>query len=394
MLAVEMRIALFLIALLSISSAATMLEVAPAALGIVATMVIIILAVAYMLAQTINSQQISAWVKAEFREFIVAILLFIAVMAIVSGDTPLIALLTGTPDYTVAAQGVVDDMLGRATGAYLDLADAYHVVGMRSGYSTNVMAGYYVWVSVGGLPFSGYSSFMVFFSQAAGSLANIIFLYKGIETMLDFFLEIGDKLIYLAFIFRFIPFTRQVGSTIIGFVLGAYVIFPFAVFMLEPAHAIIDMPSPDLSQSAISDMEFYIPSGASFICGEWYVRFLVGGFGEIGFALPPCLIIAAATMGAGWQPCWELMTKVVYPIIMQILLPILWGLSIGLSTYIPPDIGAHFDNMVPFFKAINHLVVVAYVDALLVVIITIAGVRSISVALGGEFLLPGVQRLV
>ena len=391
--AVELKIALFFMALLSLSSA-TILDEAPAALGVVATMVIIILAIAYMLAQTINSQQIGAWVKQELREFIVAIILFIAIFAIVNGDTPLVAILTGTPDYKVAAEGVIEDMVGRATSAYTDLMDAYHVVGMRSGYSTNLMAGYYVWVSTGGLPFSGYSSFMLFFGQAAGGLSNIIFIYKAVGVLLDFFLEVGDELLYLAFVFRIIPFTRQVGSTLVAFVLGAYVIFPFAVFLIGASHSIIDVPSPDLPHSAISSMEFYIPTGATFICGEFYVRLLVGQFGEIGFALPPCLIVAIATLGAGFQPCWELLTKVVYPILMQILLPILWGLTIGLSTYIPPDIAGDFDKLVPFLKDINNLVVVTYVDTLLIIIITIAGVRSISVALGGEYLLPGIQRLV
>jgi hypothetical protein len=391
---VELRTAFFLIILLSVSSAGSILDDAPAALGVITIIVIVLLAIAYMLAETINNQQLLAWVKQEMRELIVAIILFVAVFALFNGDKPLISSLTGTNDYKAAAEGVIDDMIGRANVAYNDLIDAYHVVGMRSGYSTNVMAGYYLWVSAGGMPSSGYSSFMIFFNQAAGGLANMIFLYQGVRTLLDFFLAVGGQLMYLAFILRVIPFTRQLGSTLVALVIGAYIIFPFALFMMGPFHDLITMPAPNLPHSAIKNLEFYIPSGASFICGEWYVRLLVGMFGEIGFALPPCLLVAIATWGAGFQPCWEILTKIVYPIIMQILLPIVWGLTIGISTFVVPDIGEDFDHFVPFLHDINNLVVVSYIDAILISIITIAGVKSISVALGGEYMLPGIQRLV
>ena len=390
----ESRTALFLIALLSVSSAATLLEQAPVALGGTVVIVIIVLAITAMLAEAINAQQLHAWVKQEYRELIVAGILFIVVMALFNVDKPIVKVLSGTDDYKEAANGTIDDMLGRATVAYKDLIDAYFVVGMRSGYSTNVMAGYYVWVSVGGVPSSGFSSFMIFFNQAAGGLSNMLFLYTALRAMLGFCLSTMGQLIYLAFIFRVIPLTRQVGSTLIALVIGGYVIFPFAVFLLAPAHELINVPAPNIDRDMIKDIEFYLPSGASLICGEWYVRLLVGMFGEIGFALPPCLLIAAVTLGTGFQPCWEILTKVVYPIIMQIILPILWGLTMAISTFITPDLGKHFDHFAPFLRDINNLVVVSYIDAILVIIITYAGIRSISAALGGEYMLPSIQRLV
>ncbi|MFH0737266.1 MAG: hypothetical protein V1827_01665 [Candidatus Micrarchaeota archaeon] len=390
----ELKTSLFILALLSISSAATLLEQAPAALGGTVVLVVIILAITAMVAEAINAQQLHAWVKQEYRELIVAAILFVLVMALFNVDKPIMETLSGTDDYKEDAEGVIDDMMGRATVAYKDLIDAYFVVGMRSGYSTNVMAGYYVWVSVGGVPSSGFSSFMIFFNQAAGGLTNMIILYSALRAVLGFCLSTMGQLIYLAFIFRVIPFTRQVGSTLIALVIGGYVIFPLAVFLLAPAHDLINVPAPNLDRDMIKDLEFYLPSGASLICGEWWMRMLVGMFGEVGFALPPCLLVAAVTLGTGFQPCWEVLTKVVYPIMMQIILPILWGLTMAISTFVTPDLGKHFDHFAPFLREINNLVVVSYVDAILVIIITYAGIRSVSAALGGEYMLPGIQRLV
>ncbi|MEW6035825.1 MAG: hypothetical protein AB1529_04390 [Candidatus Micrarchaeota archaeon] len=388
------KVALFLLAALSLSSAATMLDSLAPALGVVAVLVVIILAACYMVAESINAQQLKAWVKQELRELIVALILFVAVIGLFHGDKPAVEIISGKSDYKADALATIDGMITRATDAYRDMIYAYHAVSMRTGFSTNLVAGYYVFASTGGVPSSGYSSFMIFFNQATTGLTNTIFIYKALKVLLDFFLAVGDKLIYLAFIFRIIPFTRQMGNTLIAMVIGAYVIFPFSLFMLDYSHNVITVPSPDLPDSALEALEFVIPPGATFICGEWYVRILVGLFGEIGFALPPCIIVAIATLGAGFQPCWEILTKVVYPIIMQIIIPITWGLMLAFSTFLTPDIGEDFDAFLPFLKAINNLVVVTYVDTILVAIITIVGTKSISAALGGEYLMPGIQRLV
>jgi hypothetical protein len=48
----------------------------------------------------------------------------------------------------------------------------------------------------------------------------------------------------------------------------------------------------------------------------------------------------------------------------------------------------------PFLEGINNLMVLIYVDMILIAIITIVATKSVSQALGGEFYLSALERLV
>jgi len=391
---VGLKYAVFLLALLSLASAEGMIASLPAALGVVVTIVVISLALTYMLSETLNNQQLTAWVKSELRELIVAAILFAIVFAVVSEDTMIGRMLTGTDNYKQVALDTVNGMISRATTAYVGLIRADHAVSMLSGFSTSLVGGYYVFASFGGAPTTGFSSFMVFFNQAATGLSNMIFIYTAMKVLLGFFLNIGPKLLYLAFIFRFIPFTRQLGNTMVALVIGAYVIFPFSLYLLSLFHQVIEVPSPELTTRDLDQLSFNLPVGSTFICGDFYIRFLVAFYGELGFALPPCIIVAIATLGAGFANCMSTMMYQVYPIIMSIVLPIVWGVMLAFSSFFTPDIADIFGKFLPFFRGVNNLGVISYIDILLVAIITYVGTKSVSVALGGEYMLPGIQRLI
>ncbi|MBI5046406.1 hypothetical protein HZC07_01605 [Candidatus Micrarchaeota archaeon] len=56
--------------------------------------------------------------------------------------------------------------------------------------------------------------------------------------------------------------------------------------------------------------------------------------------------------------------------------------------------GTAFTQLQPFLKDINNLVLIGYVDFIFIGIITVVGARSLSAALGGEWYMAGIQRLI
>jgi hypothetical protein len=53
-----------------------------------------------------------------------------------------------------------------------------------------------------------------------------------------------------------------------------------------------------------------------------------------------------------------------------------------------------FDALYPFLKNVNNLVFMGYLDFILIAIVTVTGARSLSTALGGEWYMAGIQRLI
>jgi len=364
-------------------------------------LVIIMIALAFMVGESINSPYIINWAKGEIRELVVSAILFVIIMGAIAGSTPLVNVLTGQDDTTIdqSADHVVDDMTVRSTDAFEGLIDVYHALGMATGYSASFSAGFYVGYTTSAMPYAGFRSLMVFLGQAAGGLTNIIMVYRGMGVLLDFFGPIRNQLIFFAFALRFFPFTRQLGNTVIALLIGLAVLFPLSLVLVGEIHDhAIDMPQPAVSRADLSSMEPDFPPGAKFICGNIVLRTLVSNFGEIGFALPIC-IIAAIPCGLGYAACftscWEIVTRAVYPLITMVAIPAAWGGYVLDDIYGQiPDVTEAFVALKPFFLAVNNLAVVMVIDLLIVAIITVVGTRAVSLALGGEYLVQGLSKLV
>jgi hypothetical protein len=48
----------------------------------------------------------------------------------------------------------------------------------------------------------------------------------------------------------------------------------------------------------------------------------------------------------------------------------------------------------PFLRDVSNLVMVIYLDIVFIIMVTIAGARSLSTVLGGEWYMAGIQRLI
>ncbi|MBI5051396.1 hypothetical protein HZC08_01420 [Candidatus Micrarchaeota archaeon] len=148
-------------------------------------------------------------------------------------------------------------------------------------------------------------------------------------------------------------------------------------------------PAPAISD--FDSMKIKIPAGLGAICSNDWLR----GFtavSEVGWGLIICLPLLIT--GVGFQACWDTVTEVVYPITVMGFQTI-WG-SVFLSQAINSSINIEliFNIVSDFLQKLNYVVVLSYIDTLTVAIITIVGTKSVSAALGGEYYLFGLQRLV
>lgn len=413
MRALALKALAFLLAFftVSFSAAADLFNSLPLVLPAVIFIMIAVLALVYMLARVLQSPQLDAWVKTEIRELIVAAILMAVIIGIfftdVSGatiDEGIIKLITSSDDYRTAAVNFINSMDDKAANAFDDVMRAFHYVGLQSGYATSAQIPlFYSFMTYSQSPYGGVGSLFIYLSQAAGGLSNTMFLFSALRVLLDFFVAVSPRLIFLAFAFRFIPFTRQLGSTLIAVLLGTYVLFPFALALIAGFHGILENTPPTLNLSPRIDfgdpdvegkMNINVPPGLNIFCrntaDSYFLRYLFVGLGEIGFALPlsiPCLVFFWA--------CFSFLATFVYPILM-IMLAITYTIILLAGPSTPPAVAVEniFNILQPFLRDVNNLVFLSYIDAIAVLLIVVIGIKSISTMLGGEYMIPGIQKFV
>lgn len=399
---------IFLLILFSTLSYATLrLEDFQLSSGIIIVLVVIGLSLSYMFSHSMNLPQLNAWTKTEIRELLVGVVLFIIIVPLFSNNllgtnTNILGLLIGQPNYQQNANTFLQNMINQyAKPAFTDDLKAAHLINLKAAFSTSLSLSVFILsLNTGNSPYSGYSSFLTFLSQATYGLTNVIFIYSGLEVLLDFFMQIAPKLIFVAFAFRFIPFTRQMGNTLIALLIAAYIIFPFSILFVSYVHTLIS-PFPQPQIRDFSQLEIGFPKGASFVCSKETgipIRFMLGFLGEIGFSVPPCVLVAlvASIFGAGasafWL-CFDAMTLVYNG--LAIGFQIYFGLALVNATYsITDNAEVIFGLVQPFLASVNSLVVVSYIDTILISAITYIGAKSLSAVLGGEYFMPAISKLI
>lgn len=408
-----MQFGIVLLLLLGISFAEP-LDLMPAVPGM-AVIVTILLAIAYMAGNVSMNPQLQAWVKSELREFIAAIILIVVIFAAfitLEGGT---RALSGDYDYLESSELIIENMLTNETHGY----DAAYKSIIIAATKIRMGASYSPWLTVpvwlfslmySSSPLSGMSIMLVALSTATQGLANVIFLYEALLLLMRYLhVVVPTILLPLAFMVRLIPFTRRLGNTLIALCLGGLIILPFSVIIVGEVNNIIDYPVVKLTGKQIDklDANNFAMDFSSAFCGLKPIRFILS-LNEYGFAALTCLPLLA------WPPafaaCYPIVSEVVYPLLMTALKLVQLGLTIPWLVWAETSVGVTggfgdaaganlwpqkvFNTLLPFIENVNNLVLVGYLDMALIAIITISGTRSVSTALGGEWYLAGVERLI
>lgn len=368
-------------------------------LGATVLLMVITLASCNMIAAAFNMPGLEAWVKTEVREMIAGAILFAIVGVLVYADVnPIAAALTvgATDNYKTSINSFVSSMQTKYTNAYYDVLGMSHYLTMSAGLATSLnIPIYYFGLTQSGTPAAGFGAFLVPVAHAAGALSNGMYIYALMKLLLDFFSAVSVPILPFAFAFRFIPFTRQLGNTLIALVIGANIIFPASIILIKDFHSMIDVPTPSITGDAWSEMDTQIPGagGLDFICGRTEMRMLMQ-LGELALDIIVCIPVALATLGTGWEPCKQVIENIVWPIIQLILMIYIDVVLLIAQFAAGGDPDVIFEAIFQFSTDTTGLVLVAYIDAIVVGTFTIVGTRSIASALGGEYFLGSISRLV
>lgn len=399
----ELRLGVFLLALASLSFAGLLDSMYLVLPGTIA-FVIIMLSLLQMLSSAIQLPQLEAWVKLEIRELITAAILVVIVFSLFSASTNIISLLSGktinyspgnAPQTDAVTSSLFDERLGTINNAYLDTMEAFHRIGLKSGFSTSISIPIY-WVGFigGGAPFAGYGILFVFLSQASQALSTAFFIYSGLKVLMNFLLPATQPLLFLAFVFRFIPFTRQFGNTLIALIIAAGVFLPFSVILVSEFHNALGdgLPKPNITDLVFETQIGGMPSASlpNAVCSSFVIRTILASFGEIGMSIP-CYFIPFPPAAA---VCFNLVTWVIYPVTLATYLIVQSTRLISLTYGGEGAISDVFNGLFPFLADVVKTAALSYIDVIIIGTIVVIGAKSISAALGGETFLSGIQRLL
>lgn len=372
------------------------------AVPVMAVVVIILLAIANMMAVAMSNPRLAAWAKAEVREFIAAIILIAIITGAFISSTGISEALTGEENYVEESQNIVDEWIGIYDNSFELAIKAATRVRASATYSPYMnIPLWYVSLSYSANPLGGASLLLISLNMAAQGLTNVTFLYEGVRALLLFLrITVPGVLLPLAFIVRLIPFTRKVGNTLIAASIAGIVFLPFSLILADSLHETINFPDPKIDDLDKLSADPWAMVVAEPLCESKAMR-LIMTLGDQLFAFIVCapLYLIPVVGPAIFAACYYVVGFVVYPI-MQIVFRILMTVLLLAWTTTFLAGGAEdyavdaFNQLYPFMKDVNNLVLMGYLDFVLIAIMTIGGAKALSSALGGEWYMAGIQRLV
>lgn len=379
----------------------------------VAGIVVIFLASTSMLAASISNPQLEAWAKTEIREFVAGLLLIALVIALFVSSNGISIAFTGTNDYVKTSMDIVKGWLSQIDTAYIITIMSATRIRLAATFSPFInIPLWYVSISYSTNPLAGVAIMLTTLTMATQALTNCIFLLEGLKMLVVYLQVIGPVILLpLAFIFRLIPFSRRLGNTLIAISIGGMVFLPFSIIIADALnHTIPDSIYPHPTVSMGDFMLNLMPEPISLvtatvgpICEQKFIRLMLSLTDPI-FSLVVCLpLFFIYPVGpALFAACYSLVQYVVYPLVTEILqlaMMITLGAWDVITTTMELIPGAGygtrvFDALTGFLKDTNNLVLLIYLDIILIMTITVTGIRSLSAALGGEWYMAGIQRLI
>lgn len=368
---------------------------------VVAIIVVAGLAFANMMSHSIADPRFEAWVKSEMREFFAGLIIIAIVTGSLIGANGITAALTGNADFIGASQAIISGWLGTYDSAYADIIRAATRIRTAATYSPYLnIPIWYLSINYSTNTLGGIAIMLGPLNQAAAGLTNVVFLSEGLMLLLVFLKIVVPKILLpLAFVVRLIPFSRKLGNTLIAVSVAGIVFLPLSVIVANALNSTISIPAPSMDLDEL-DANPWAMVMAEPLCESVPVRSLLFVTEQI-FSAIVCLplLLTPFTAGLYQAPCREpLMHQVVYPLIQLIfqivntVLLLIWEIYASVTADAYGD--AVFDQVFKFLKAVNNLVLVAYLDFVLIGTMTMVMARGLSTALGGEWYIAGVQRLI
>jgi hypothetical protein len=247
-------------------------------------------------------------------------------------------------------------------------------------------------------------------ASATQGVSNVIFLYEGLILLIKFFAStVPVILLPIAFILRLLPPTRKTGNTIIALSLAAIVVLPLSVIIVGEMNKAIERPKVTVENMDKLNSKAWAMLTAGIFCQFKPMR-AMWGMNEYAFAALVCLpLLAIFPLGPSlFAACFSTISQLVYPLVTEIIKLVQLVLLLQWLSWAEVAVGQYggfdpagkgwpaqsFPVLMDFLANVNNAVLVGYINTLVITIITISGARSISTALGGDWYLAGVERLI
>jgi len=391
---------------------------------VVAMVVVVFIALAIMLSHSINLPAFDVWVKNELREFIVGVILIVVVTGAVIGSNSVAQILSGSSTPALAATQVMDHWLSQYYSSSMDAIRAINRLRIAVSYSPSMSSpSYYVGVSYSSAPLSGAAGLLQPLSAGIQALTNAAFVIEGLRLIVLFMSNIAVPVLFpIAFALRLVPFTRKAGNTLIALVLAGVVILPFSILITSSLNSLIppaQWPDPHLVMNREVDFKSWTGIGktsetplnildanpwamtvAEPFCSSVIIRILLA-MTDLLFGYVTCLpLLFIPYANAFYMLCVEINQNVVYQLIVMTfqsiyasaMMPWLAVFDAAGASRVYAENG--FEAIFMFLKDVNNLVLIGYLDMLMIATLTVGGARSLSAALGGEWYMAGIQRLI
>lgn len=372
------------------------------AVPLVIIIVVIFLALTSMLANTISDPKLEAWYKTELREFVAGVILIVIITGAFIGTTGVSTALTGRENFVDESKSILDGWLTAYDNAFADIIAAAGHIRSAATYAPYINVPlWYVSISYSTNPLSGIAMMLGSLNLGTQALTNAIFLAESLRLLVVFLQVVGPKILLpLSFILRIIPFSRKVGNTMISITLAGMIFLPFSVILVEGLNDTINRPEPRLDN--LDALDLFMPVDVVEPLCEIIPLRVILGLTDPLFSLVVCLpLLLIPIVGPGlFAACYNLVMYLIYPLINVIFQVVMTALLVAWESILSASGGVAgygetvFNEVHPFLTEINNYVLVSYIDFILIATITVAGARSLSAALGGEWYMAGIQRLI
>ena len=367
------------------------------AVPIVGVIVAISLAAISMLSVSIGDPRLEAWSKTELRELLAGIILIALITGFFISSNGISIALTGEDNYLEVSTTILDEWLSNYDVSFMYLIRAATKIRAAATYAPYMnIPLWYVSISYSTNPLGGVGILLGTMNLTAQALTNAIFIAEGIRLLVVFMeVAVPTILLPLAFCMRLIPFTRRLGNTMISICIAGMVFLPFSIILADSLNDLINFPDPHMNLNELDAnpwaMVMFEP-----LCESQAIRVLLS-LTDVVFALLVCLVVI--WIPGAYPVCYNVTKEIVYPLINVIFQIVGTAMMISWEGYFAGAgaqdyVDAIFGQLHPFFVDVTNLVMVGYLDFILIALVTLAGARSLSAALGGEWYMAGVQRLI
>ncbi len=378
------------------------------------------IAIAYMVSSAFQNPQAIAWSKNQLRELIVGVFIVVLVVGAYVAANELISSMTGYPNAVELGEDNIRDILAPIEKIYKKVGEAYFTLGQYQGSSTSYVSGNlgYIYYHESKSPYYGVSPVMGSLNQQTYQLTMQILSFRFLLVLLQYIdVVVPNFLLPLGMAFRVFPFTKKIGNTLIALALGALFMLPASLLVVDEMRKAITFQHVDAAalmsfqvSSAMGEMTGSATGDALYSLLIW--PYLVAketceiatvrtffSLGEIVWGVIYATLAAIKCL-AGYAACWVIefnfFVFFLWPWIMFFAQNILAVLVAIAGT---PSAGFIYDLLVAdivkyLFPAVSELTTFSIMSIIVIAVITFTGTRSISVALGGEYALSGLSRLI